>query len=98
MSKKTTAGRTLEEIQKEVEQIRIAAEKKKMENKAKKEKFIEENKHVVYYCKECKEEKTVHDYTLVFRRLDGIPRMECKKCKRNRNRVESLKESVERGY
>ena len=38
MSKKTTAGRTLEEIQKEVEQIRIAAEKKKMENKAKKEK------------------------------------------------------------
>ena len=42
MSKKTTAGRTLEEIQKEVEQIRIAAEKKKKENKAKKEKLAEE--------------------------------------------------------
>lgn len=91
-------GRTLKQIQKEIDLERERIKNRKNEIRLKKEKFLQENSSMRIFCKNCNKEYNVSEYVLIFRNRRKTPEFQCKACKRERNRQQMLKGIIERGY
>ena len=97
-TEKKSKEKTLVEVIKELELKRIQKEKKKIETKMKKDKFIAENKDMVRFCKGCNKELPIDDFVLIFRNKKGTPEFQCKVCKRRKRRNQIIAKATERGY
>ena len=95
---KDTGKRTVKQIEKELEEQRLIKERKKIESKIKREKFLSENKDMTIFCRHCNEHLPVSEFSLVFRNKKGTPEFQCKKCKRRKRRIQTINNTAERGY
>ena len=97
-SNSSNKGRTLSQVRKEVEQKRAEIEQKRNQIRLKKEKFLQENSNMVVFCKNCNKEYSIHEYVLIFRNKRIVPELQCKACKRQKNKEKMLRKVIERGY
>ena len=71
-------------------QKRLIKERKRIESKIKREKFLSENKDMTIFCRHCNEHLPASEFSLVFRNKKGTPEFQCKKCKRRKRRIQSI--------